>query len=79
LQNIQTIFSSKSLIRHEIKTIEGRRAFARLTYALLGIDGMLGETGFEEKYGLNISATYCFTITYIVIKKESHLPVTLPP
>ncbi len=40
---------------------------------------MLGETGFEEKYGLNISATYCFTITYIVIKKESHLPVTLPP
>ena len=37
LQNIQIIFSAKSLIRHEIKTIEGRRAVARLTYALLGL------------------------------------------
>jgi hypothetical protein len=37
LQNIQTIFSAKSLIRHEIKTIEGRRAFARLTSSLLGL------------------------------------------
>jgi hypothetical protein len=25
---------------------------------------MLGETGFEEKYCMNISATYCFAITY---------------
>ena len=29
-----------------------------------GLDGMPGETGFEEKYCLNISTTYCFAITY---------------
>ncbi len=33
---------------------------------------MPGETGFEEKYCLNISATYCFAITYVdvVLQKD---------
>jgi hypothetical protein len=63
LRNIQPVFSAKSLIRHEVKTIKGRRAFARLTFVLLDLTECLAKQDLRRIYWLNILATYCFAIT----------------